>query len=188
MNNPILNIGLVFGVYQAVNYFKLASVENTLFIRVFYFASLALQLSVMAYIRSLILKVNDTTALVYLEPKKPFDDTPQTTTETTVAEYDISQTNAQFTQMASSAAIIGFLHFYWGYLPPLIMQGLMGVKNLWAVPVFRIWILNEEPLGELSRPFKVKNMFEGLAEPVGPKEAKKLEKKAEKKKAIGKVE
>lgn len=68
------------------------------------------------------------------------------------------------------------------------MQSFMGIKNLVSVPLVRIYIRGQKAEGDLARPFKAKTMFDAPVTPAGPKEIKHKEKKAAKKKAVGKVE
>lgn len=72
-----------------------------------------------------------------------------------MCEYDYQQIMAQVQQMFISLAIIAFIHLQWGYIPPLIMQTVLSIKNLVGTPLFRVhvnkrevgWVRVEDILG-----------------------------------------
>jgi hypothetical protein len=55
--------------------------------------------------------------------------------------------------------IVGILHFYKGYIPPLIFQSVLLPINFIDSQLFKIHVLKEAPVGGLKRPFKVEGPF-----------------------------
>jgi hypothetical protein len=98
--DAVLNLGLVFGLYQAISFFQLADPANVPYIRVLYASSLLCQLACYYYIQRLIKSQADKTALKYVEAKKPFsEETEDTVVSTTNQEYDLGQVQAAVIQV-----------------------------------------------------------------------------------------
>ena len=138
----------------------MATEDNLIYIRAAYATSIALQLLILFYIRTKILSKGDTTPISYKEPKKPFEETEPETIVTNVCDYDQNMVFAQLKQVGISVLVIAVVHIYFGYLPPLIMQAVLSFKNLLGVPLVKVHLLNQADVGELSRPWVAKSMFE----------------------------
>lgn len=83
------------------------------------------------------------------------------------------------------------MHYKWGYLRPLLLQSILGLKTLFGAPIVRVWILGTAAEGELSRPWSAANPFGYLflirtEEKKTVKQVKQMEKKEEKKKISSK--
>ncbi|KAJ1549040.1 hypothetical protein HK405_010833 [Cladochytrium tenue] len=102
---------------------------------------------------------------------------------TTVKEYDLSKNNEQLQQYFITLGLMIFMHFQWGYLRPLIIQSLLGLRTLYSVPLFQVYILDKKAADDLKRPWKTR-LFD-LAKPTEQKTAKEM--KAQEKKAIKKL-
>ncbi len=103
--------------------------------------------------------------------------------QTTVGDYDLSQVKSLFFQTVMGAAIVVFMHLKWGYLRPLLLQSVLGLKTLSAAPIVQVYVLGYKAEGELARPWKAGGGFGGQ-QSEGPtvKELKAMEKKEAKKK------
>jgi hypothetical protein len=98
--DAVVNLGLVFGLYQAISFFQLAAPENVPYIRVLYASSLLCQLLVYYYIHRLIKSQADKTVLKYVEAKKPFSDEKEDTVViTSIQEYDLGQVGSAVMQV-----------------------------------------------------------------------------------------
>jgi hypothetical protein len=76
------------------------------------------------------------------------------------------------------------MHTYWGYVRPLTLQVVLGIKTVLSTPIAQIHVLGKEATGNLDRPFKVPNPF-GMAEQ--PKASEKEEKAKAKKELKKKI-
>ncbi|KAJ3099399.1 hypothetical protein HDU97_003232 [Phlyctochytrium planicorne] len=124
----------------------------------------------------------DETPLTYTESKNPFDTSAAEPITTTNKDYDLGKIRETLQQMLLTVGIMSYLHFQFGYLRPVVLQVVFGLRTLSVSPLFRVYILKRETTGDLARPWK-NNMFAGAAPPPPtPKELKAQEKKAAKKK------
>jgi hypothetical protein len=51
-------------------------------------------------------------------------------------------------------ALMGVLHLYFKFNPPLFIQGIMGLKNLYDNKIVSLHIFGRPAEGDLKRPFK----------------------------------
>lgn len=109
-----------------------------------------------------------------------FDPADVEVIQTTVQEYDISQVKSLLTQTLLAIGIIGFMHFRLGYMRPLLLQSVLGLRSVYSVPLFQVHVLGKAATGQLARPWK--NPMAGNQTPSTPKELKAKEKKEAKKK------
>ena len=142
-----------------------------------------LQLLVLGWILHRIKQNKDETVLTYTEPKNPLDPNQQEpkVVKTTIQDYDKKNLMTQAQQLLIGLVMIGFIHFKWGYIRPLTLQIILGPKTLWSTPLFQIYVLGKDAVGELARPFKPKSIFP-TEDPPTVKEVKAKEKKEAKKK------
>jgi hypothetical protein len=56
----------------------------------------------------------------------------------TVKEYDLSEWSSQFKQTLFPLALIVGLHFYIGFVQPLIIQSIIPLKALYSTPLFQV--------------------------------------------------
>ncbi|KAJ3025531.1 hypothetical protein HDV00_012653 [Rhizophlyctis rosea] len=187
MNQQLLNMGLVFGVIQIANKLNIDTPENTPYLRAAYLGVQLISLAVVLYIRLKVTAANDTTPLIYTEQKNPFDSSQIETHKTTHKDYDLSKIKESLTQQAVGVALIAFMHLKWGYTRPLLLQSVLGFRQIMGTQLFKIWVLGKPATGELNRPWK-SSPFGGSASPAAtPKELKAKEKKEQKKK-ISRIE
>ena len=93
----------------------------------------------------------------------------------------MSQVKSLFFQTVLGAAVVVFMHVKWGYLRPLLLQSVLGLKTLAAAPIVQVYVLGYKPEGELARPWKAPGLGQQTEGPT-PKELKAQEKKEAKKK------
>ena len=96
-------------------------------------------------------------------------------------DYDLSQLKALLFQTVLGATIIVAMHLKWGYLRPLLLQSVLGLRTFSAAPIVQVYILGKTPVGELARPWKGNATSSQTPGPT-PKELKAKEKKEAKKK------
>ncbi|KAI9357003.1 inorganic phosphate transporter Pho88 [Zopfochytrium polystomum] len=177
-----VNIGLAMGLIQLANRFNLDAPEHLNYIRLAYLLSQLVSLTVILIIRRKVNESTDETPLRYNETKNMFDPSDITEVDTTVKDHDIGKSNEQLQQLVLTLGIMGFMHFQWGYLRPLLLQSVLGLRTLWVHPLVQIYIRGLPATGDLKRPWK-NRLLEGAApEPPTVKELKAQEKKALKKK------
>lgn len=179
-------MALVLGLVQVANRLKLDEPENVEYVRIAYGASLVVQLFIMGYMYSRIQKKKDDAKLVYTEPAS-FGNTESTQVETTVKEYDESQLKSAMTQWLLSLVIILGMHGYLGYIRPLTLQVVLGIKTVLSSPLAQIHVLGKEATGSLSRPFKVASPF-GMDQPQTTEKEEKAKAKKELKKKINRYD
>ncbi|KAJ3324077.1 hypothetical protein HDV06_000618 [Boothiomyces sp. JEL0866] len=179
-------MALVFGLVQLANKFQLDAPENTNILRIAYASVQLIGLATIAYIYTRIKSKKDQTKLVYSEPKAPFSTEEPALTRTTFEEYDIGQIKTLLFQTFTGIAIIGFMHFKWGYLRPLLLQSVLGLRTLSSAPLVQVWVFGKEATGDLARPWKAANPLGGGGEPATEKDIKAKERKEEKKKISSK--
>ena len=101
----------------------------------------------------------DRTPLVYSESKNMFNPSDVTTITTTVQDHDLEKVKEAFTQTLMSLGIMALLHLKFGFVRPLLLQSILGIKTLASTPLFRIYVLGQPAVGDLARPWK-KSPFE----------------------------
>ena len=89
--------------------------------------------------------------------------------ETTVEKYDMKQLSTQFFQFIVGLVILGAMHFHWyiveeikvvrGYIRPLTLQVILGLKTLAGVPLVQVHVFGQPAVASLARPWKPKGMF-----------------------------
>ena len=80
---------------------------------------------------------NDVSVLVYTEQTSPFDPAIETVT-TTVREHDAKQVQTLLFQTCLGVAIVAFMHLKWGYLRPLLLQSVLGLRTVFATPLVQV--------------------------------------------------
>ncbi|KAJ3075644.1 hypothetical protein HDU98_007328 [Podochytrium sp. JEL0797] len=178
---PFINIALVLGINQLATRLDLERTEFIPYIRMAYFTVQLLTLTINYYIRNKITEKNDKTVLIYTEAKSMFEPKNVETVTTTVKEYDLTKSNEAFQQAVLAVVMMCVMHFQFGYIRPLLLQSILGLRTLSMTQLFEIYIMNKPATGTLARPWK-KSMFEQPTPAATPKEAKAIEKKEAKKK------
>ncbi|KAJ2775568.1 phosphate transporter (Pho88) [Coemansia nantahalensis] len=151
-----MQLVIIFGTMHVVKKAGLESPEYAPLIRAAYGVTTAAILGLTFYMKGLIAKRNDTTALEY------DDATPGSQNErvvTTVAKYDASEVAKLQKSTLFTLAIVVFMHFKFGYIQPLILQSLLPILNLYKNPLFQIHILGKPATDSLKRPWVPENPF-----------------------------
>ncbi|KAI8620126.1 inorganic phosphate transporter Pho88 [Chytriomyces sp. MP71] len=178
---PFINIALTIGIIQLANRFELERPDFVPYLRAAYFTTQLLVLSVTYYIRMKITEKNDKTVLVYTEAKSFLEPKNVETITTTVKDHDLKKTGEAFQQTALAILMMSVMHFQFGYIRPLLLQAVMGLRAVATTQLFEIYVMGKPATGALARPWK-KGMFDQTGPAATPKEAKNLEKKEQKKK------
>ena len=129
-------------------------------------------------------EILDTTPLTYTEAKNPLEPDNVQVIDTTIQAYDLKQLMSQAQQAAIAIAILAFIHFKWGYIRPLTLQCILGLRTVASTPLVQLHLFGKQAVGEFARPFKPKSVFGDLQQQEKPsvKEVKAKEKKELKKK------
>ncbi|KAF1330535.1 Rxlr-like protein, partial [Globisporangium splendens] len=72
----------------------------------------------------------------------------------TVSEYDMRQTMNEVQKIAIGTAITIFIHWKWGFFPPLFIQTVTQPYNLFQSPLAKVTLLGQKAWGELRRPWQ----------------------------------
>jgi Phosphate transport (Pho88) len=89
---------------------------NRSYLRLSYGSVQLITLLIIAWIYYKITLQNDTTRLVYSDPKSPFSTDEPEPIVTTVKDYDLAQAKQLATQTIMGVVIISVMHYNWGYL------------------------------------------------------------------------
>jgi len=91
-------------------------------------------------------------------------------------EYDLRVLMTEFKQMVMQTFFVLLIHVQWGVPIPMVMSVLMALLNKPDNALFRIYILQHSPYGDLKRPFKKKSALDNLMGAATKKQKKKKEK------------
>lgn len=78
------------------------------------------------------------------------------------------------------------MHLKWGYLRPLLLQSVLGLRTLSSAQIVQVYIFGYPATGDLKRPWKGPAAI-GQSEGPTSKEIKQKEKKDEKKEQKKKI-
>ena len=81
------------------------------------------------------------------------------TISTTYRDYDLSQIKVQLNQIVMGVGIMAFLHFKFGYVRPVVIQTVLGLKNIMNTQLFKVYVRGLPAVGDLARPWKAPNPF-----------------------------
>ncbi|KAJ1997530.1 phosphate transporter (Pho88), partial [Coemansia thaxteri] len=156
----VLQMAVIFGTMHIVKKAGLENPEYALPIRAAYGIATALMFALTFYIKSMIQKKNDTTALEYDNPSPGNQEAPRV--ETTVCRYDLGEVAKLQKSSMFTIAIVAFMHFKFGYIQPLILQTLLPALNMYKSPLFQVHILGKPAVDGLKRPWVPENPFAAL--------------------------
>ena len=74
--------------------------------------------------------------------------------QTTVTDYDQKQVRNTALQTFMAIGIISLMHVKFGYLRPLLLQSIMGLRTIYTSHLFKVYILGKPATGDLARPWK----------------------------------
>ncbi len=74
-------------------------------------------------------------------------------------EYDLAQFKTQLNQVLIGVGFMAFLHFKFGYIRPIIIQTVLGLKNAVGTPLFKVYLFKKPAVGDLARPWRPANPF-----------------------------
>ena len=102
---------------------------------------------------------NDTSKVSYQKKtQENFMHVKSDTITTTVAEYDMEKlVELAGKRLGIGLVILGFIHYKWRMVPPLLYQCVHNPMQVYDSPLFKIHMLKERALGELKRPFTETN-------------------------------
>ncbi|KAJ3165103.1 hypothetical protein HDU88_004822 [Geranomyces variabilis] len=184
MHPAVLNLVLTLGLMQVANFFKIDKEENVNIIRVAYGAMQAISLAALFVVWRKVVAINDRSPLVYVESKNPLDRTETETVRITVRDYDVQKILETARSQAIAIAIMGFMHYKWGYIRPLFLQAVLGLKGMYQQNLVKVHLLGEPATGGLARPWKTASPFGETVKPTTEKALKAEQRKAAKKKGL----
>ncbi|KAI9227527.1 MAG: inorganic phosphate transport protein PHO88 [Piptocephalis tieghemiana] len=196
MSSQIQTLVVMFGVMQLTSRLDLEDPEIVGKIRLAYAVAQGTVLAILGIIYFRIKAKNDRTELKYTEPSPPFTNEPGKKIVTTVQDYDTAQIWTQLQQTLMGVGIMGFMHYKWGYVQPLVFQCIIPLKTFFSTQLVQVHLFGKEALGDLRRPWAKENPMAGLlgsnnanaTEVVDKREERRERKKQEKAAAAGKNE
>lgn len=160
MNPQVTNIVVMLVMMQASRKIDMENEQNIFYIRVLYAVCFAITFGIYQLARRAIVAKNDTTELKF-KHKEP-SSKQEVDVVTTVKEYDLREVDNAIKGIFQSLAMMGFMHFYMGYVNPLFMQSISPVKSALEHNEVQINLFGKPAVGPLKRPFKTPSMFENL--------------------------
>ncbi|KAJ7598889.1 PHO88-related membrane protein [Mycena floridula] len=155
MNSAMQNLAISLGAMQLARKINFDDPEILMYVRIGYISAQVLILGVYYYVSLAIKRKNDQTVLKYVEPPSPMSQEPNgKLVNTTVRDYDLSETSKLLRSAYMGIAMMAFLHGYLKYTQPLFVQSLMGLKGLYDAKPVALHILGRPAVGDLKRPFK----------------------------------
>ncbi|KAI8919248.1 hypothetical protein PhCBS80983_g00248 [Powellomyces hirtus] len=182
MNPAITNLVVVFGLMQVANKFQLDKEENTAYLRAAYLTMQAIAFTALFIVYRKVVSRNDQTPLIYEEAKSALEPSNVETIRTTVRDYDVKKLIEAARSQLIAMAMIGFMHYKWGYLRPLLLQSVLGLKAIYQAQLVQVHLVGTPATGALARPWKVPSPFGQTVKPTTEKELKAKEKREAKKK------
>ncbi|KAJ1642039.1 phosphate transporter (Pho88) [Coemansia erecta] len=152
-------MAVIFGTMHIVKKAGLESPEYMPIIRSAYATVTAIIFGLTLYLKTLIQQKNDTNELEYDDPTPG---SQEGRIKTTVCKYDLSELSKLQKSTIFTVAIVGFMHFKFGYVQPLILQSIMPLMNLYKNQLFQIHVLGKPAVDGLQRPWVPENPFAAL--------------------------
>jgi len=140
-------------VLLLMNKLDLANPDNIDLVRMAFGCMQTLLLLVAGYIYFSINSRNQQTKIKVTPPSK-FMAAPEAPEVMTIREYDLSQLRKWAGQILMGSIITGFLHYKWGFVPPLFIQTFLNPINMIQMPLFQIHVLGWSDDGDRKRPWK----------------------------------
>ncbi|KAJ1928082.1 phosphate transporter (Pho88) [Tieghemiomyces parasiticus] len=163
MASQMSNMVLVLGLVQVAKYLNLEDSHRAhLVLTAFAVANASILLGSL-YLRSVIQRKNDTTPLKHKEAPSLAQPNGREV-ETTVRDYDLAEADKQIKGAVITVAMLGFMHYQWGFIQPLFLQTILPVKTFVTSNLVRIHLFNQPAEGALQRPWKVENPLEKLTQ------------------------
>jgi len=165
LQDQLTTLALVLITVQVINHFQLASPDNVWYARGAYIASQVFILTGCLYVKYLIKRKNETsTTVVVTDPAKPFSSETPAERIMTVRDYDLAEIAKVIQSTFVGMAVLGFLHWKFEIIQPLLIQSVLPFKTLLSSFLFQIHVFGLPPVGKLSRPFKTVSPFGELLE------------------------
>ncbi|KAJ1673474.1 hypothetical protein EV182_005158 [Spiromyces aspiralis] len=152
----MIQMGLVFGTLHFIKKFKLDEPEYVQYIQAMYALSVCLLMATIFYLKTLVESKNDQSRLEYTEPQLGGQ---QTHVATTVKEYDLKDIKRVRNSTLTTAAVVLFMFWKFGFVQPMIFQTILPIFNMIKSPLFQIYLLGKPATGDLARPWRPENPF-----------------------------
>lgn len=72
----------------------------------------------------------------------------------TISEHDLRECKLQFQRIFFGALVTVFLHYKWGFVPPLLIQSIVHPITLYNSPIARVYLRGQRAWGDLKRPWE----------------------------------
>jgi len=179
------NLAVSLGAMQLARKIPFEDPEVLMYVRIAYVGVQIFVLGLYYFVSRKIKQKNDMTVLKFVEPaSNPLSPDSGGLVNTTVRDYDLSETSKAVRSVYTGIAMMVFLHGYMKYTQPLFIQALMGIKGLYDSNEIGIHLLGKKAVGDLQRPFKAPPGMFGATGPktdaASIKEAENAEKLAKK--------
>lgn len=113
-------------------------------------------LVLLVYLRSVILKANRQGDVTVVGTQAAMSQSWDVLDVFTVVEYDLSKLQSMLNQTGMTSVMAIAVFSYSGYPQVFLLQSIFSPQQLWASPLFQIYVLGRRSIkgGSLGRPFK----------------------------------
>eukprot|EP00188_Purpureofilum_apyrenoidigerum_P000200 Plantae.Rhodophyta-Purpureofilum_apyrenoidigerum.ctg10791.p1 GENE.Plantae.Rhodophyta-Purpureofilum_apyrenoidigerum.ctg10791~~Plantae.Rhodophyta-Purpureofilum_apyrenoidigerum.ctg10791.p1 ORF type:complete len:221 (-),score=47.59 Plantae.Rhodophyta-Purpureofilum_apyrenoidigerum.ctg10791:102-764(-) len=162
-DSPVRTMMVMGAMMYVLKYIDQKDPMTVNYCRIAYALYIVVGMSIQAYITKQISAKADTREIEVPQPASLFGPPPGPPEKKTVMEYDLGLLNQARNSMLMNGLCLAFVHFKMGQVTPLVFTAAMGLMRFLDDPMFKIHVLNNEPVGPLERPFKAeKNPLLGL--------------------------
>ena len=126
--------------------------QNVELIRMAFIGCVAVCYLFAFYVKTLVRSKRDDTMVTVTTPKTMAAEAK--TEEITVTEHDTREATKMMSGILMPLLIIGFLHYKWAYIRPLVMQCVMMPMSLYDNKLIKVHVLGQPATGDLQRPWK----------------------------------
>ncbi|KAJ1981562.1 phosphate transporter (Pho88) [Dimargaris xerosporica] len=162
MSGQLSNMALVLGLVQLAKHLDLEAPERIGYIRLGFAVANLCIFAMCLYLRRVIQQTNDQTPLKYNEPAGLGNPEPKVV-ETTNRDYDLQEVKKQINSTLMTMALLGFLHYKWGFVQPLFLQSILPLKTFFTSNLVQVHAYKQAAVDRLQRPWRPENPFEKLA-------------------------
>ncbi|WFD34062.1 phosphate transporter (Pho88) [Malassezia cuniculi] len=155
MNAAVTNMAVMFGAMQIAQRIPFDDKpEYVTYARTGYICAQLTCIAVYYFCSIQVKKKNDLTVLKYVNAKSPMSQEPGELVTTTHRDYDLAEISKSIRGIFMGIIIVAFMHLYFGYTNPLVVQSIIPLKNALESNMAKIWVWGVPATGDLKRPFK----------------------------------
>ncbi|TMW58530.1 hypothetical protein Poli38472_010089 [Pythium oligandrum] len=147
-------MAVTFGLVTISNaYLDASNPTHLLAVRVLYALSQIACYGMLAFIYYKSMN-NTEPGTVTMKEDLGFGQEGETEVKVTISEHDMRMCRKEIQRYAIGSVITVFIHYKWGFFPPLLIQAVTQPFNLYQTALVKVALLGERSWGELRRPWQ----------------------------------